>query len=122
MKTIYLEIENKQVKTEKLIVNDLLWFDPVEKVLKNGKGGVLVYKFNMKEKRLIPEIEDLKVISYTTQSNKNIIKNWIESNKNLFDIEIDQEDSKNNIIVINVKDEEESEIMDLLDRAGIRYS
>lgn len=117
MKTIYLEVESKSIKKSKQYSRNHLWFDVNEGKMKTIKGGYLRFKYNIEEERMVPYAEDLNIISYEKQSNKEDIMSWIKNNNDK--VSLNMEESFVGVIAIDVEDEDS--ILNLLDMQGFRY-
>jgi len=122
MKTIYLEVETKSVRVEKDYKRDFLWFDAENKKLKKFNGGSLQFDFDLKTKKLVPRIEDVKNVFYEQQNNANRIRSWIKANETILDIELNERESGAGIIAVDVSDGQELFVKSMLDRLNIRYT
>jgi hypothetical protein len=61
MKTIYLEVEKRQVKTSKAMVKSLLWFDVKTGEMHKFIGSELKFEYDIHERRMKPYVEKEKV-------------------------------------------------------------
>lgn len=119
MKTIYLEIENKQDKQDKQIQIAHLWYDLEEQKLKVLQGGCLRFKYDLNKVKMIPYVEDVKIVSYKNSNNKEVILSWIKKHMDVMAVNINETSSKS--IAVDVEDDNESYVLDLIDIAGFRY-
>ncbi len=121
MKTIYLEIEKSSVRKLSNQNRDIFWFDRESKKLVKFNGGCLNFEYSIKEKKLMPVVSELKSPKYEKHNNKESILKWIKLNENLFNMNINAEESSNSFIAIDVLDSEEKLVKDSLDNSKIRY-
>jgi len=120
MKTIYLEIENKQDKQYKKSDNTHFWYDVKDKKLISLYGGCLKFKYDIKEQKPIPYVEDIKIASYGTKNNSQDIILWAKKYSNIISINTEETTSKS--IAISFEDKDEEQVLALVSRSQFRYS
>jgi len=119
MKTIYLEVEQRQSKQKSNVVSDHLWYDVLEKRMHVISGGVLKFKYDLDKKRMIPYAEDLTISKSVNVDNKKQIMSWVQEHNHLVSINVTE--TVNGIIAIDVNDSDFSDVSSMLDRCGFRY-
>lgn len=120
MKTIYLDILTSMTKTTITSSATLLWYDVKQKQMNSYKGSHfnLNYDFVGKKMKVVPQ--EAKVIAYEKANNKLMIQAWIQENNDV--VVVNEENSNNNQIAIDVADDKYDDVCDMLYSAGIRYS
>lgn len=119
MKTIYIEIEEKQDKQSKQIYSTHLWYDLEEKKLKVLHGGSLYFKYDLDKVKMITYTKNVISASYKKINNKEAIFSWIKKYVNIIDINISETTSKS--IAIDFEDSDESYVLELVNIEGFRY-
>jgi len=119
MKTIYLEIERRQTKQKRNVVSKHLWYDVLEGKMHAISGGVLKFKYDLDQKRMIPYVEDLVVSKIVDVDNKDRIMSWVRANKPL--VAINETETTTSSIAIDVNDSDVEYVTSMLDRCGFRY-
>lgn len=119
MKTIYLEIERRQSKQKCNVISKHLWYDVLEGKMHAISGGVLRFKYDLNQKRMIPYAEDLVISKSVNSDNKEHIMSWIHANKHL--VTINDAETTNNSIAVDVNDSDVEYVTSMFDRCGFRY-
>lgn len=150
MKTFYLEIEYLQARTNKPFVKEMLWYDLKEKQMKKFVGSQLKFKFDLDKMSMVTsvETESLKTnqikynfengkiekvyqqpkpvlmneACYETVSNKSKIVKWISDNQSQLGFEINNEETRSNVIAIDVDDSLIKGVEDSIEENGFRYT
>lgn len=81
---IVIKSRNKPIKQK--IEKDHYWFDVVDKKMIHLKGGKLKFKYDQKQERYIPYVEDLE--DYVHKNDFDEIKKWLETGKKKYNIEV----------------------------------
>lgn len=150
MKTFYLEIESLQARTNKPFVKEMLWYDIKEKQMKKFVGSQIKFKFDLDKMSMVQYVENEELSTnqvrfnfetgkiekvykqakpllmneacYETISNKSKIIKWILANQSQFDFEINNEETRSNIIAIDVEDSMIKNVEDSIEENGFRYT
>jgi hypothetical protein len=117
--SIYVSPSSVKVKIK--AKNKLLWFDSDTNKMLEFEGGKLVPVFDLKQKKLVPKVEDVFYTSYQTESQEHEIKEWIKHHGARYGAEIDEEETNRQNIVVKVDKNNTSFFEYAIDRKGFRY-
>ena len=121
-KTYLIDIVTKQVKVKVKAKNKLLWHDQYSNKMLEFEGGKIVPVFNMRLKKIIPKIEDVYYTNYSKKSNKKEIVDWIKNYGSRLGAVINNYESSNKEIAVNVDYNNSSVFEYALDRQGFSYN
>ena len=82
-------------------------------------GGVLRFKYDLDQKRMIPYAENLVISKAVNNDNKEQIMSWIHANKHL--VIINDTETASDTIAIDVSDSDIEYVTSMLDVCGFRY-
>lgn len=87
--------------------NEFLWYDNKNKKLTKLQGGTLNWKYDRKEKRMVPILSDYN--SYEQINNYSKIEQWVNQKQSEFDFYV-TETRKGHSITINIKENQFDDI------------
>lgn len=123
--TLFLTYRVQRIPVKRKTDRDLLWYDAqepdVQKRLKRYRGGQLVTKYDPKTKRRYVEVSDLEETAYERRSNEDEIRQWVSKNGYQFGIAINDDESNNKGLAIDVDDSALDIVEHSLDRQGFVY-
>lgn len=137
MPTLLLEFSFKNVPVQTKVNKKHLWFDSKENRMYEYWGGNLSFAWNHEEGRLKPKvsfklnpqtkkydpiIDDAFETSWKLANNRAEIENWVRQIGSRFDVEINDAESSNKGIAVDVGKDVLSIIEYALERYGIRFS
>ncbi len=132
-KTLLLEFSSKQVRQQRRIMRENLWWDTIHKKMHKIWGSKIDLYWNEEAKNMIPRVkwdEDEKrwetkgeafETFYEKKNNKEIIKDWIENIGNRLGAELNREETSNKGIAIDCDNSSLPVIEYSLDRYEILF-
>jgi len=126
MKTIYLEIEKKQVRSSEPIIRNLMWYNVKTGELQKFVGSELKFRYDIEQKQMVPYVESeeklTQKVSYKTETNEKKLNDWLNTEGFYYEASINRESTSSYIIAIDFPDENEDGIIASLDRRNFRYT
>lgn len=116
-----IQVLPRSVKVKIKAKNKLLWFDSDKNKMLEFEGGKIVPVFDIKQKKLVPKIEDVFYTTYQTESSEQEIREWIKHHGARYGAEIDKEETNSRNIVVKVDKNNTSFFEYAADRKGLRY-
>lgn len=125
VKTLFITYRFTKVPVKRKADRDLLWYDAqepdVSKRLKKYRGGQLITKYDPKIKRRYVEVADLEETVYQQHSNEEKIRKWFSEYGRRLGVEINNDESNNKGLAIDVDDSALDVVEHALDRQGFVY-
>lgn len=117
-----IDISRKQMPVREKVNNKLLWYDSDKKKLIEFYGGKIVPVFDIKNKKLMPKVEDIYTVKYELKSNTKEIEEWLKNYGSRYGAQINLEESSNRGIAVNVDKHNTDYFEYALDRKGFKYN